>query len=155
MTNYMGVCLSVIDMEVSKRFYTELMEQPIEMDLGANVSFRGFALQAGFAEMLRIPPDTVVRGANDAELYFEVADLDAFQARLDRWGGIDYVHPIIEQPWAQKALRFYDPDRHIVEVGEELRTTALRLLGQGLTAEETAARMMLPLPLIEQFQAKA
>jgi hypothetical protein len=31
---------------------------------------------------------------------------------------VEYVHPLREQPWRQRVVRFYDPDHHIIEVGE-------------------------------------
>lgn len=31
---------------------------------------------------------------------------------------VELIHPIERQAWGQKVFRFYDPDGHIVEVGE-------------------------------------
>ena len=44
----------------------------------------------------------------------------------------------------QRAVRFYDPDRHIVEVGENMATVCRRFCGAGLTAEEIAEKMGVP-----------
>jgi len=42
--------LAVKDVEVSKKFYTELFEQKVTLDLGWNVTFSGgFAIQQNFA----------------------------------------------------------------------------------------------------------
>jgi hypothetical protein len=38
-------------------------------------------------------------------------------------------------------VRFYDPDRHIIEVGENMVMVVKRFLDSGLPAAETAARM--------------
>ncbi len=54
---------------------------------------------------------------------------------------ICYVHPLFEHRWGQRVVRFYDPDRHIIEVGEKLDAVILRFMEQGLSAEETAIRM--------------
>ena len=71
-------------------------------------------------------------GHNASELYFETEDLDAFEERL-RSMPISYVHPVHQQPWGQRAMRFYDPDGHIIEVGETMPSVVRRFLAQGLT----------------------
>ena len=55
------------------------------------------------------------------------------------------VHPIREHSWGQRALRLYDPDGHVIEVGEPMSAVVRRFLSQGLTLEETARRMDVPL----------
>jgi len=30
---------------------------------------------------------------------------------------VEFIHEIVEQPWGQKVMRFYDPDYHMIEVG--------------------------------------
>lgn len=42
-------------------------------------------------------------------------------------------------------MRFYDPDGHIIEVGETMPSVVRRFLAQGLTLEEVAQRMDVPL----------
>ena len=37
------------------------------------------------------------------------------------------VHDIIEQPWKQKAIRFYDYDKNLIEIGESFKGMAYRL----------------------------
>ena len=61
---------------------------------------------------------------------------------------IAYVHPVKEHAWGQRAVRFYDPDRHILEVGENMKTVCRRFLDSGLTPEQTAARMDVPLKFV-------
>ena len=39
----------------------------------------------------------------------------------------------------------YDPDGHIIEVGETMASVVRRFLAQGLTLEEVAQRMDVPL----------
>jgi hypothetical protein len=43
-----------------------------------------------------------------------------------------------EYPWRQRVARIYDPDRHIVEIGESMRMVFARLVRQGNSIEETA-----------------
>ena len=61
---------------------------------------------------------------------------------------ICYVHPLVEHRWGQRVVRFYDPDKHIIEVGEKLDTVILRFMEQGLSAEEIAIRMDIPLDFV-------
>lgn len=76
-----------------------------------------------------------------SELYFEEDDFDSFAKKLEDIQGIDYVHPVIEHSWGQRVVRFYDPDRHIIEVGEDMSSVVGRFLNAGMSVEETAERM--------------
>jgi len=76
-----------------------------------------------------------MRGANSFELYFEEDDLAPIERRLVG-GGTEFIHRIIEQPWKQRVMRFYDPDKNIVEIGESLEFLVNRLYREGMTVEE-------------------
>lgn len=52
-------------------------------------------------------------------------------------------------------MRIYDPDGHIIEVGETIPTVVRRFLGQGLTLEEVARRMDVPLEYLTGAPRKA
>lgn len=54
----------------------------------------------------------------------------------------------VEHPWAQRVIRFYNPDHHIIEVGENMETVCRRFLDTGMTAEEVAKRMDVPLKYV-------
>lgn len=62
---------------------------------------------------------------------------------------ISYVHPLIEHSWGQKVVRIYDPDMHIIEVGENIKAVCLRFLNNGMSKEEVAKRMDVPLKFVE------
>lgn len=62
---------------------------------------------------------------------------------------ISYVHPLIEHSWGQKVVRIYDPDMHIIEVGENIKAVCLRFLNSGMSKEEVAKRMDVPLKFVE------
>ena len=38
-------------------------------------------------------------------------------------------------------MRFYDPDMHVIEVGENIKMVVKRFIQSGLSIEETAVRM--------------
>lgn len=63
--------------------------------------------------------------------------------------GLKYVHPLKEHRWGQRVVRFYDPDGHIIEVGERMQQVVFRFLHAGLSCEETAHRMDVPLSYVE------
>ncbi len=64
---------------------------------------------------------SVVYGGNDAELYFEENDIDGFQKKLDACSfDIEYVNRRMTHSWGQQAIRIYDPDYHIIEIGESM-----------------------------------
>ncbi|MEA4923757.1 MAG: glyoxalase/bleomycin resistance/dioxygenase family protein [Syntrophomonadaceae bacterium] len=143
----------VNDIEISKAFYETVLEQEVEYDFGENVAFSGgfsIHLKSHFAGLLDLSPSDITPQANDSELYFEEDDLDAFLDRLRRTDSLEYIHGIKEQPWGQKVIRFYDPDMHIVEVGESMESVARRFLQNGLTAEETALRISMPVSFVKQ-----
>ena len=60
-----------------------------------------------------------------------------------------YIHPLAEHRWGQRVVRFYDPDKHIIEVGEKPEAVILRFMEQGLSVEETAIRMDVPVEFVK------
>lgn len=62
--------------------------------------------------------------------------------------GIRYVHPVQEHSWGQRAVRIYDPDQHVIEIGENIKVVCRRFLESGMTEEETARRMDVPLKFV-------
>jgi catechol 2,3-dioxygenase-like lactoylglutathione lyase family enzyme len=143
----------VDDIEASKKFYIEVLDQKITMDLGANVTFaESFAIQSkstwtGFIDK---PASEIRYQGNDAELYFEAPDFDASVERL-KTCGVKYVHPVKEYAWGQRVVRFYDPDMHIIEVGESMMNVCRRFKEQGMTVEEIVAKTMFPQEVVEMF----
>jgi len=144
--------LVVSDMEKSKKFYKDVLGLRVIMDFGANVTLTGgLCLQTKetWMEFIGAKEDEVVFGGNNAEIYFEEDDFDAFAEKLKDLKYIDYVHPVIEHRWGQRVVRFYDPDRHIIEVGENVKMVCRRFLDSGMTEEEVAVRMDVPLKFVQ------
>lgn len=55
---------------------------------------------------------------NSTELYFEEADIDAFIEKLEKlYPKTEYVNRLMTHSWGQRAVRFYDPDGNLIEVG--------------------------------------
>lgn len=150
--NYTATLIAVADMERSKRFYHDVLGMGVVADFGANVTLDGgLVLQTTDTWKSLIRTDEVHLPNNAGELYFEDEDIDAF---CDRLKGFDvrYVHPLFEHRWGQRVVRLYDPDGHIIEVAERLDAVVSRFMEQGLSAEETAARMDVPLDFVTACQ---
>mgnify|MGYP000937130234 CR=1 FL=1 len=142
--------IAVSDVEKSKRFYGDLFEQKVAMDLGWNVTFDGgFAIQQNFAWLTGLPEETVVPRSHNMELYFEVDDFDRFLEKLASHPEIELVHPPKKHDWQQRVARLYDPDGHIIEVGESMAVIARRYLREGKTISETAEIIQHPVAFVE------
>jgi len=126
-------------MEESKAFYKTVLGLDIVTDFGANVVLTGgIALQTFKTWREFIGRDDITFQSNVAELVFEEDDFDGF---LDRVDDVKFVHPPIEHSWGQRVVRFYDPDGHVIEVGENMRVVTQRFIDMGLSIGETAKRM--------------
>lgn len=140
--------LVVTDIDKSVEFYNKVLGLRVIADFGANKTLTG-GLSLQTAETYRefIENDNITFGGNSFEIYFEEDDFDRFLERLENCG-IEYVHPVKEHSWGQRAVRFYDPDRHIIEVGENLKSVCRRFLDSGMTPEQVAERMDVPLKFV-------
>lgn len=140
--------LVVTDMEKSVEFYKKVLGLRVVMDFGANKTLTGgIALQTMETYKGFIGTNEITFGGNDFEIYFEEDEFDKFADKLKEYD-IEYVHPIIEHAWGQRVVRFYDPDRHIIEVGENLKVVCKRFLASGMTPEQVAERMDVPMKFV-------
>ena len=114
-----NILLVVEDMEKSVAFYKQLFGLQVIRDFGNNVILtEGLVLQEKKSWEALIEKEASFKG-NASELYFLETDLDGFQEKLD--GSlleIEYVHRLKTYEWGQRAIRFYDPDGHMIEIGE-------------------------------------
>ncbi|SNT27944.1 Glyoxalase-like domain-containing protein [Anaerovirgula multivorans] len=78
-----------------------------------------------------------------------IENKDNFINKLKSFKDIVYVHPLVEHSWGQKVVRFYDLDKHIIEVGENIVMVIKRFLNSGLSIEETAVQMDVPVDYIK------
>jgi lactoylglutathione lyase len=136
-------------MDKSVKFYKEVLGLRKIMDLGENVTLTGgICLQTQETWTEFIENDSLFFGGNTSEIYFEEDDFDRFINKLKNLD-INYVHPVKEHSWGQRVVRFYDPDGHIIEVGENIKTVCKRFLESGMTQEQTAERMDVPLKFVK------
>lgn len=142
--------LAVQDVDVSKKFYNQLFNQEVVLDLGKNVTFNGgFAIQEDFAWLTDIDPTSVVRKSHNMELYFEVEDFDEFLLLLEKHKEVKLVHPPKKHEWQQRVVRVYDPDFHMIEIGESMEVIAKRYLSQGLSVDKVSEIIQHPIEFVK------
>ena len=127
-------------MERSRRFYKDVLGLEAVSDFGANVTLEGgIFLQTMDTWKTFIGKTDISLPDNAGELYFEESDFDAFCGRLEHMD-VKYVHRPVEHTWGQRAVRLYDPDGHMIEVGEELDSVILRFIRNGMNERITPSR---------------
>ena len=145
---YTGTLIATKDIEKSKQFYHDVLGLEVVADFGANVTLAGgVVLQTLETWQSFIHTNDVTLKSNAGELYFESDDMDAFCKHLESFD-LCYVHKLHEHPWGQRVVRFYDLDGHIIEAAEKLDAVIARFAVQGLSPEETAVRMNIPLDFV-------
>ena len=150
---YSGTLLAVRDISRARKLYEGLLGCVVSMDLGVYIAYtNGIALQQEktWLSFIDRDADEITYGANDAELFFEEHEIESFFVRL-RVFDVELIHGLIEHSWGQRAVRFYDMDGHIIEVGEHMGDVARRFLAAGMTREQAAERMDVPPEMIEVF----
>lgn len=148
---FMAPMLVVKNMEVSRRFYETLLDERVILDFGENITFSGgFSLQLSAywaGKLLQQPESAISYGGKNFEMYYETEDFDGFLPRLKE-SGAEVVSPVQQAPWGQRAVRFYDPDRHIIEVGESMEMVVRRFLAEGMDPEEVSKCTMYPIEFV-------
>lgn len=150
---YISSLITVSDINRSRFFYENLLKQEVESDFGENVGFKGgFAihLEAHYKNLIK---KEIKQGGNNFELYFEDDNLDQLVNTL-KDNSVEFVHELREQPWGQKVVRFYDPDKHIVEIGETMKHLVQRLKKSGLEPEQISKATSLPINYVNNLLKK-
>lgn len=137
--------LIVADIEAAVSVYREVLAQEIAAQGADEVAFSsGLSLRQGAYP--RRPPGKAGEGERippPMELYFETDDIDEVAGRIFE-AGLEILHPVAENPRGQRFMRFFDPDRHLIEVGEEVGAVVRREASFGVPAEMIAQRTDLP-----------
>lgn len=111
----------VENIKVSKFFYSELLGLQILEEHENFIRFEcGFAIHDGLSLLKSVfgasKPNNSNYGRQNFVLYFEEIRLEAVFKRL--LPHVEMIHDIREEDWGQRIFRLYDPDRHIVEIGD-------------------------------------
>ncbi len=117
---HVDTIILVEDIGISRRFYEEVIGLEVLHDWGNMIIFKDrFSIHKADA----LQPESEIKrhikqgrqGANNLILYFETPDIEKEYERL-AGKGVRILHGIVEVPW-QKLFRIYDPDDHIIEIG--------------------------------------
>lgn len=147
--------LFVKDINLSKDFYVNVLQIPIELDFGKNIIFK-----SGFA-IWEINPSHIITEnlgfdkitntyVNRFELYFETESLDEVFKTL-RSNKVNFLHEIHEESWGQRTIRFFDPDNHLIEIGESMEQFITRFYKQGMTVEQISIKTHVPIEEVERL----
>lgn len=120
------------------------------MDYGENITFHGdFAIHHKSHFKSLINNDQILSKSNNFDLYFEDDNLETIVNKLKE-NGFEFIHKIIEQPWKQKVIRFYDYDKNIIEIGERMEHAAYCLSKQNYSIEEISKITYLPEDVVQK-----
>ena len=147
-----NILLVVEDIELSVKFYKELFGLWIVNDFDVNVILtEGLVLQDRKI-WEKLIQHSGSYNSHDAELYFVENDIDGFVNKLKNCSfEIEYLNPLIEHDWGQRVVRIYDPDHHVIEVGEDRDYVVKRFLKKGMTTEEVAHKTQMPIDYVKML----
>lgn len=120
---FVNTILFVKDIKVSKQFYADLLEIKILHDWGEMIVFENhFAVFQGKNLLQNIYEGKSIEnefpfGKDNLLAYFISDNLEESYNKL-KANNVTIIHDIKKLPHGEKAFRFYDPDGHIVEIGE-------------------------------------
>jgi len=145
--------LIVKDMDVSKSFYRNILGLHVLFNYHGQVILSGGIVLQSYEiwkDLIRKTDDEIVLQNHANELYFEIDDIDDFMQKLNE-NNVPLIHPLKQYAWGQRVVRFYDPDGHVIAVGETLRKVAKHFISQGLSYDEIAKIMNLPVDSIRKM----
>ncbi len=148
MVHFEGYMLIVKNAQQARKFYEDVLQLSVKLDLGKHVIFDAqfFLLEeSDWCDFSQIDNKHISYGHNAGELTFEVEDIDAFMKHLNTFTDIRKIHDVKMHPWGRRAVRFYDKDGHIIEVGESMQVVVKRFLLEGMSVEEAAQKSEFPI----------
>jgi lactoylglutathione lyase len=116
-TRLQTIVLYVFDVERAARFYRDLLglEQVYESE-------GRLALECGPTRLLLHPTEDPERGPWNAELYFQVEDVDDAVARL-RVQGVGVLLEPTDEPWGERNAGVLDPDGYPIYLTQSLENS--------------------------------
>lgn len=150
---FKGPMLVVKDIERTKQFYTEVIGVRVIADFGENATLTGgLALQteSSWSTFTDCTSDFFSYHGNDAEMYFEEEDFDGFLEKIAALE-VERVGEDLEMPWGQRVIRLYDPDKHIVEIGEDMKVMMKRLHATGLSIQQLSEKTFVSPKMVERM----
>ncbi|MGE0078997.1 MAG: VOC family protein [Bacteroidales bacterium] len=130
-----SIALFVKNIETAKEFYTNLLNLTIEHDFGKNIILSNgitiWEIQESHIINQKLKTNNT---SNRFELYFEDENIESVQQRLES-KKVSFLHTMHTEPWGQRTFRFFDPDNHLIEIGEPMEVFVRNMHNEGLSAE--------------------
>lgn len=155
---YSGSLYASRDKQRTITFYKEVFGLRVISDFNTNFTFTGgisFQTTESWAGFIEKDVSDIHLFNHAGEIYFETDDLDSFVKKLEARDDITYLHPLKIHEWGQRVIRFYDPDGHIIEVGETMTQLCQRLKKSGLTDEQVSDKTMLSVKMVKRFLSQS
>lgn len=61
------------------------------------------------------------------------------------------IEAAVREALGQSVVCFYDPDKHIIEVGENIKAVCRHFLSSGMTPRQVSERMDVPMKFVNGF----
>nr|WP_319400423.1 VOC family protein [uncultured Carboxylicivirga sp.] len=146
--------LFVSDITRSKKFYTDVIGLDIIYDFGNNITLsQNIALwKASEQHPIQQKLDTKTN-VNKVELYFEEDNIeDCYQILIS--AKVEIFQHLHEEPWGQRTFRFFDPDYHLIEVGEPLTVFVRNIDIKGMNHQQIHEKTGIPMKDITEILNK-
>lgn len=144
-----SIVLFVKNIEKSKEFYTKILNHSIVHDFGNNVILSNgisiWEIQQSHIISQKLETSS---NSNRFELYFEAETIDEINLKLEQ-NSVTLLHPIQTEPWGQRTIRFFDPDSHLIEIGEPLEVFVMNMSKQGLSPEQISTQSGIPIETVK------
>lgn len=150
--------LFVKDAKVARDFYVNTLGFKVVMDFGGlNYSFEnGFAVWQIMDD--NVIPQTLGKEnitnpnlTSRFELCFETDDIEGVHKKLKE-SGAKFLHELNTEIYGQRNIRFYDPDGHLIEVGESMHIFLQRIYEEeNGDLEATSKRTYTPVEMLKEI----
>lgn len=122
---FVNTIVFVSDLQESKRFYKDILGIKVKEDLKTVVFFENrlvlhcarSIMNTVFKQAVKASPNA--QGSKNLLVYLECETPETLDRMYSEMKDkVSIIHEIEPQEWGQRVFRFYDPDGHIVELGE-------------------------------------
>jgi len=147
--------LFVKDIHISEKFYVDVLGFTVSLDFGGNIVFtNGLAIWQISKEHI-IPSvlgEQCISGpsVNRSEICFETENIIEALELLKK-NKAKFLHVLHEEPWGQRTIRFFDPDSHLIEIGESIQQFVCRFYNEGLSIEQVSERTSVPIEEVKRI----
>lgn len=146
--------LFVTNINRSRDFYTGLLNFSVEYDFGKNIMLNNglslWEIQPGHTISQHLESKNK---SNRFELYFETENIDIVSEAINN-AGLKLLHTLHEESWGQRTIRCFDPDDHLIEIGESLHVFVNKLKTRGLTCKQIAEKSGIPFEAVRNLISK-